>query len=97
MKVSSVSPGAVGDDGAVARALGQLDGLERLGQRADLVDLDEDRVGEPLADALLQDRRVGDEEVVAHELHARAEPPRSAPASPSQSSSPRPSSIEQMG
>src|ERR1700694_4451720 len=47
--------GAVGDDGAVTRALGQLDGFERLGEGADLVELDQDRVGDALADALLED------------------------------------------
>src|SRR3954451_5871354 len=33
---------AVRDDGAVAGALGHLDRLERFGERADLVDLDQD-------------------------------------------------------
>jgi len=65
----------MGDDGAPARALGQLDGLQRLRQRADLVDLDEDGIGHAAADALLQDGGVGDEEIVAHELHARAQAP----------------------
>ena len=38
--------GAVGDDGGVARAVGHLDGVQGLGQGADLVDLDEDGVGD---------------------------------------------------
>ena len=54
-------------------ALGHFDRGERFGQRADLVDLDEDRVGDLLLDAFLQDLRVGDEDVVADQLHARAE------------------------
>ena len=44
---------AVADDGGVAGALGHLDGGEGLGQRADLVDLDQDRVGNALVDAFL--------------------------------------------
>ena len=36
--------GAVTDHAAVAMSVGQVDGIERLGQRADLVDLDEQRV-----------------------------------------------------
>ena len=53
--------------------MGQLDRLERLGERADLVDLDEDGVGDPALDALLQALHVGDEQVVADELHPVAE------------------------
>jgi hypothetical protein len=43
--------GAVRDHRGVARALGHLDGGEGFGQRADLVDLDQDGVGDALADA----------------------------------------------
>jgi hypothetical protein len=35
----------------VAVAVGQVDGVERLGERADLVDLDQQRVGAALLDA----------------------------------------------
>ena len=45
--------GAVGDDGGVAGAVGHLDGVQGLGQGADLVDLDEDGVGDAQLDALL--------------------------------------------
>src|SRR5439155_22298272 len=65
--------GAVRDDRAVARALRQLDRLERLGQRADLVQLHEHRVGETVLDPLLDDRGVRDEQVVPDELDALAE------------------------
>src|SRR5262249_60353559 len=34
--------GAMGDDGPVAGALGELDGVERLAQGSDLVELDQD-------------------------------------------------------
>ncbi len=68
MKVSSVSPRAVADDGGVAEAAGEFDGFEGFGDGADLVDLDQDGVGDLLLDSLLQALRVGDEEVVADEL-----------------------------
>ena len=41
---------------------------KRLGHGADLVQLDQNRIGDALLDAALEDRRVGDEDVVAHEL-----------------------------
>ena len=49
MNVSSVSPGAVGDDGRKAVGVGVVDDVDRLGQAPDLVELDEDRVRDPLA------------------------------------------------
>src|SRR5688500_15648581 len=42
---------AVADDVAEARAASHLDRLERLGQRADLIDLDQDGVARVLLDA----------------------------------------------
>jgi hypothetical protein len=45
-----------------------IDGVQRLGQRADLVDLDQQRVGQPLLDPHRQALGVGDEQVVAHQL-----------------------------
>ena len=56
-------------DAGVTGLLGGLDGLERLGERADLIDLDQDRVGGTQLDALLEALGVGDEQVVAHQLH----------------------------
>ena len=50
-----------------------LDGVERLGQRADLVDLDQDRIGDALPDAVAQPLGVGDEQIVADELHLVAD------------------------
>ena len=69
MVVSSVSPERWLITDGVAGALGHLDRGEGLGQRADLVDLDQDRVGDALVDAFLQDLGVGDEQVVADQLH----------------------------
>ena len=56
------------DDRAVAGLPRQGDRVQRLSQRADLVDLDQDRVGDAAGDALLQARHVRDEEIVANEL-----------------------------
>jgi hypothetical protein len=53
--------------------VGHLDGLEGLGEGADLVDLDEDRVGDAVGDAAGEALGVGDEEVVADELDAVAD------------------------
>ena len=55
MKVSSVSPERWRDDRGVAVAAAQLDGVQRLGDGADLVDLDENGVGR----RLLQCRAAG--------------------------------------
>ena len=56
-------------DAGVTSLLGGLDGLERLGECADLVDLDQDRVGGAQLDALLEALGVSDEQVVTHQLH----------------------------
>ena len=64
--------GAVRDDGAVARARREPDRVERLGERADLVQLDEDRVRDALVDAALQQLGVRHEHVVTDELDAAA-------------------------
>src|SRR5204863_9051242 len=55
-------------DGAVARLMGHLNRAERLGQSADLVDLDEDGIGNSVLDSLAETSRIGDEYVVADEL-----------------------------
>src|SRR5262249_50240480 len=64
---------AMADDRRVMVAPGQLDRFQRFGQRADLVYLDENAVRDLLVDAVLQAFRVGDEQIVADELHAVAE------------------------
>ena len=85
---SSVSPERCDITARVAGLARHRDRGERLGQRADLVDLDEDRVGHAGVDAAPQALGVGDEEVVADELHVRRRAARSAP--PSRPSPPRP-------
>src|SRR5512133_2996803 len=64
---------AMADDGGVTRALGHLDAGKGLGQGADLVDLDQDRVGNALVDAFLENFGVGDKQVVTHDLHLFAQ------------------------
>ncbi len=66
---------AVAHHRRVAGALRHLDGGEGLGQRPDLVDLDEDRVGDAALDSFVEDLRVRDEEIVTDQLHALAELP----------------------
>ena len=61
--------GAVRHYGGIAVTVGQLDGVQGLGQGADLVDLDEDGVGNVVVKAHLEPLGVGDEQVVAHQLH----------------------------
>jgi len=63
--------------------------LQRLGHRADLVHLDQRRVGHAAVDGVGDDLRVGDEDVVPDQLQPVAQP--------SQSSSASPSSISQTG
>src|SRR5437879_1991955 len=65
--------GAVRDHGREPRAVGELDGFDRLGERADLVELDEHGVRRSLGDPAADPVDVGDEEVVAYELQPVAE------------------------
>ena len=51
----------------------ELHGVERLGERADLVDLDEDRVADALIDSAAQEVDVRHEEVVADQLRTSPE------------------------
>src|SRR5438128_4506174 len=51
---------AVGDDRAVARVARDADGVERLGDSSDLIQLHEQRIGHAVGDAALQDLRIGD-------------------------------------
>src|SRR5439155_39870 len=65
---------AVRDDARIAVLARETDRLERLRERADLVHLHEDRVGDVLVDAALQPLPIRHEHVVADELHAVPEP-----------------------
>jgi len=59
---------AVRDDGAVARLPRHVDGVERFGDRTDLIQLHQQRVADLLRDPFLQDLRVGHENIVANQL-----------------------------
>ena len=61
---------------AVSVSLRHLDRVERLGERADLVHLDQDRAPDSVADPALEPLRVRHENVVPHELHSGGEPTR---------------------
>src|SRR5947208_15496549 len=61
-------PGAVRDHGGVAVRACKLDRIECLGERPDLVDLEEDRVRGALVDAATKAIRIRYEDVVADEL-----------------------------
>ena len=71
------------DHAGVTGPAGQVDRLQGFGEGADLVDLDQDRVGDALVDAPLQAAAVGHKQIVAHQLHGFAEALREqAPALP---------------
>ena len=74
----------------------RLDRVERLGERADLVHLDQDGVGDAALDPLAQALAICDEEVVADQL-APAPTASVSAFQPAQSSSAMPSSIEMIG
>ena len=63
----------MGRNGGVTGLVRHLDGLQRLGNRADLVQLDEDRVAAAQANALGQALGVRDEQVVADQLDLAAQ------------------------
>src|SRR5690606_38974493 len=59
----------VGNYRGVTGGLGHLDGFQGLGQRANLVELDQDRIADALVDALLENLGVGHEQVVTDQLY----------------------------
>jgi hypothetical protein len=69
---------AVRDDACVTRGLRGVDGLQCLRERTNLVELHQDRVAHTRFDAAAQSLFVGDEKIVAHELHAITERAREA-------------------
>ena len=81
MVVSSVSPERCEMTLRVAGVARHGHRVERLGDRADLVQLHEDRVRDPLLDAARENLRVGHEDVVADELDRGRRAPRSASSS----------------
>jgi hypothetical protein len=57
----------------VPGAVRRLDRFERLSQGPDLIDLDQERIGHPARNALLQDGPVRHKQIIADELHLRPE------------------------
>src|ERR1051326_66003 len=68
-------PGAMRNDAGKACLASELHGLQGLGDAADLVDLDQDRVRGALSDAPLQAFHISYEQVIADKLDAIAEAP----------------------
>ena len=64
---------AVADDRGVFPFLGVVDGGQRFGHGADLVELDQDGVADSFGHGFADDRRIGDEHVIPHELHPTAQ------------------------
>lgn len=65
--------GAVGEDGSVSGTLCQPSRLQRLGERPDLIGLEQDSVGSFHADALPNPLGIGDKQVIADNLGAAAQ------------------------
>jgi hypothetical protein len=65
--------GAMRDHRGVASALGHFNGSKGFGQGTDLVDLDQDGIADALLDTFLEDLGIGDENVVANDLHGLAQ------------------------
>ena len=63
----------MGADGIVTGLVCHLDGFQGLGDRANLVQLDQDGVARTQLDALCQTLGVGHKQVVAHQLHLAAQ------------------------
>ena len=53
--------------------MSDLDRIEGFRQGADLVDLNEDGIGDTFGDAVAQADRVGDKQIVADQLHPIAD------------------------
>jgi len=60
---------AVRNDGVVARLAGHLDGVNRFADAADLIQLDENGIGDAFVDAAREPRGVRVEEVVTNQLN----------------------------
>ena len=75
----------------------QPERIERLGERPDLIELDQHGVAGMTVDPLLQASHLRGEQVVADQLDRRTESRLSMQAHPAQSSSASPSSIEMIG
>src|SRR4030095_15223560 len=66
-------PGTVGNDCSVPRSARYCDRVQRFRNGADLIELHKQRIADVIGDASLQDLRIGDEHIVAHQLYPIAE------------------------
>ena len=89
--------GAMAEDGGVAIGLRELDGVQRFGERTDLVHLHENRIGRAGIDAFLEELHVGHEQIVADQLHFVAELVGEQSSNVFQSLSAQPSSMLTIG
>ena len=64
------------DHGGVIIFLRQFNGVECFGKRADLIDLDQDRVGDVLLNSFAEEFNVRHEKIVADQLNFVAQPRR---------------------
>ena len=54
----------------LGRGLGHGNGFQCLGQRSNLVEFNQNRVGNALVNPTLEDRGIGDKQIIAHQLNA---------------------------
>ena len=59
----------MGDDNTKPGLLGHGYSIQRFGQGTDLVDLDQDGITRPFVNSALEPGRIGDEEIITHQLH----------------------------
>ena len=65
-------PGTMAHDRGITVPMGQVYRFDGLGEGSDLVDLYQNGIGDTLADPIAQALHVGDEEIIADELHLLA-------------------------
>ena len=61
--------GTMGDDGRVIGCLRHFDGVESFCERSDLINFHENGIRRAGVNAALEEIRIGNEQIVAHELH----------------------------
>ena len=64
--------GTVGNDGGVTGPVSHRNGIQSLRQGADLIDFNQDGIGDAFFDALCQPLHIGDKEIVSHQLYFAA-------------------------
>ncbi len=64
--------GAVRNEAAVVAPAGQFDRIQRLCNRPNLIELDQNRVGDSLLNSFLENSRVSAKDVIADKFHLRS-------------------------